>query len=78
MTLSLHLSDDGTLWLREHDGEDARATLLGPVDDPATSYRVPGELLDELGGLEVAWAEAVAFGTACRAEAIDTYRRNSL
>jgi hypothetical protein len=74
--LRLRLDDDGGLWLT--DGDDARDTLLGPVDDPSTSYRVPGELLDELGRLEIAWAEAVAFSFACRNEAIDTYRRNAL
>lgn len=73
---SLRLSDCGEIWLIEEDGEHARATLIGPAGDPATSYWVPGELLDELGRLEVAWAEAVGYGLACRAEAIDTYRRN--
>lgn len=78
MTRELRLDSDGDLWLREDDGSDARATLLGPVDDPGTSYRVPCELLDELGRLEVAWAEAVGYGLACRAEPIDTYRRNTI
>jgi hypothetical protein len=76
MPAELILSDDGTLWLLSEDGDDARATLLGPVDDPATSYRVPGELLGELGRLEAEWREAVEFGRACRAEAVETYRRN--
>jgi hypothetical protein len=76
MNPSLHLDhDNGTLWLTEDDGEDARATLLGPIDDPSTSYRVPGGLLDELGRLEAEWAEAVAYGRAIRDEAIDTYNR---
>jgi hypothetical protein len=78
MVLSLCLDSDGSLWLREHDGDDARVTLLGPVSDPATSYRIPGELLGELGRLEAEWADAVEFGAAIRAEAIDTYRRNAL
>jgi hypothetical protein len=78
MTLSLDLDDRGNLWLIEEGDIAVVDTLLGPVDDPATSYRVPGELLDELGRLEVAWAEAVAFGAACKAEAIETYWRNAL
>jgi hypothetical protein len=78
MSAELILSDDGILWLRESDGDDARATLLGPVSDAATSYRVPGDLLGRLGELEREWRKAVEFGDACRAEAIDTYRRNAL
>jgi hypothetical protein len=74
--LRLRLDDDGGLWLT--DGDDARDTLLGPVTDPATSYRVPGELLGEWGRLEREWQDAVEFGAAIRAEAIETYRRNAL
>lgn len=78
MTISLELDDSGNIWLVQ-EGEIAVVdALLGPVADPGTSYKVPGELLDELGRLEVAWAEAVAFGVACKNEAIDTYRRNAL
>lgn len=78
MTIHLELDDSGNLWLIEEGDIAVVDTLLGPVDDPATSYRVPGELLDELGRLEVAWAEAVAYGTAYRDEAIDMYQRNEL
>jgi hypothetical protein len=75
VTICLELDSDGNLWLVQ-EGEIAVVdTLLGPVGDPATSYRVPGELLGEWGRLEVAWAEAVAFGRSCRDEAIDTYNR---
>jgi hypothetical protein len=76
MMLSLRLDSDGSLWLREHDGDDALVTLLGPVADTATSYRVPGDLLDEWGRLEAEWRDAVEFGAACRAEVIETYWRN--
>jgi hypothetical protein len=78
MTIYLELDSDGNLWLVQESDIAVVDTLLGPVTDPATSYRVPGELLDELGRLEREWRDAVEFGTACRAEAIDTYRRNSL
>jgi hypothetical protein len=78
VTTELRLDDSGDIWLTSGDGEDARAKLLGPVSDPATSYRVPGELLGEWGRLEAEWRDAVEFSAACRAEAIDTYRRNAL
>jgi hypothetical protein len=78
MSAELILSDDGILWLLSEDGEDCRSRLLGSVGDPATSYRVPGDLLGRLGELEREWRKAVEFGDACRAEAIDTYRRNAL
>jgi hypothetical protein len=67
--LRLRLDDDGGLWLT--DGDDARDTLLGPVTDP-------GELLGEWGRLGREWQDAVEFGAAIRAEAIETYRRNAL
>jgi hypothetical protein len=78
MTLSLELDSDGNVWLVEQSEIAVVDKLLSPVDDPATSYRVPGELLGRLGELEQEWAEAVEYGAACRNEAIDTYRRNSL
>jgi hypothetical protein len=78
VTAGLRLDDSGDLWLIQGDGEDARATLLGPVADPATSYHVPGELLGEWGRLEAEWRDAVEFGAACRDEAVATYRRNAL
>jgi hypothetical protein len=78
VTAGLRLDDTGDLWLTSVDGEDARAVLLGPVADPATSYRVPGELLGEWGRLEAEWRDAVEYGDSVKAEAIETYRRNSL
>lgn len=78
MSVELRLDSDGDIWLVHDDGDDVRSALLGPVDDPRTGYSVPDELLNELGRLEVAWAEAVGFRTASRDEAIDCYRRNSL
>jgi hypothetical protein len=78
VTAELTLDSDDNLWLTSGDGDDARAILLGPVADPATSYRVPGELLGELGRLEAEWRDAVEFGRSCRDEAVDTYRRNIL
>jgi hypothetical protein len=78
VTLSLRLDSSGGLWLTQGEGEDARATLLGPVADPVTSYRVPVELLGEWERLEREWRDAVEFRDACKAEAIETYRRNTL
>jgi hypothetical protein len=78
VTAGLRLDDSGSLWLLDGDGEDASARLLGPVADPATSYRVPVELLGEWERLEREWRDVVEFGDAVKAEAIETYRRNSL
>jgi hypothetical protein len=75
MTLHLELDELGTLWLVQEGDISVVDTLLGPVNDPATSYRVPSELLDELARLEVAWAEAVGFRAAIRDEANATYWR---
>jgi hypothetical protein len=77
VTAELRLDDSGDLWLTSGDG-DARATLLGLIADPVTSYRVPGELLGEWGRLEAEWRDAVEFRRACRDEAVETYRRNAL
>jgi hypothetical protein len=78
VTAGLRLEDSGDLWLLDGDGEDASARLLGPVADPATSYRVPGELLGEWGRLEAEWRDAVEYGDSVKAEAIETYWRNAL
>lgn len=75
MTIHLELDSDGNLWLIEQSEIAVVDTLLGAISDPATSYRVPGELLGRLGELEREWADAVEFAAAIRAEANETYRR---